>query len=213
MKKKLLASAAVGAAGLVALTGAAFARTDDVDTSETIKDRVAEILGISSDQLDEAFQQARAEDRAEKLAERLAEAVEEGVITQEEADTVTAWFEARPGFVDELDGKGRFGLGLRFAGDSERYEAMLTRLLEDGTITEDEAQAFRDWMASAPTDILELVRPDDEGGHGIRGRIRGHGPNGGLFEGRFELRPYSPSADDDGGSEPSDASATSEASA
>ncbi len=144
--------------------------------------------------MDDAFDQARAESRAEKLAERLAEAVEEGVITQEESDTVTAWFEARPDFLDDLDGRGHFGL--RFTGDADRYEEVLARLIEDETITEDEAQAFRDWAESAPTDLLELVRPDEGHERGMRGHMRGHGPGGRMFEGRFEIRPYSPPADD-----------------
>ena len=195
MKKKLFASAAIGTAGLVALTGAAFAKTDGVDTSETIKDRVAEILGVSSDELDDAYDQARAEQRAEKLAEKLASAVEEGLITQEEADAVTAWFEARPEFLDDIQGQGR--LRLHYSADSERYEEVLARLIENEVVTEEQAQEFRDWVAAAPTSTLEAIGPIGvEGGPGMRGHMRGHGHGGRMFEGRFEIRPYSPPADD-----------------
>lgn len=202
MKKKLFTSAAIGTAGLVALTGAAFAQTDGVDTSETVKDRVAEILGVSGDELDDAFDQARAEHRADRLSERLAEAVEEGVITQQDADTVTAWFEARPEFLDDLEGRGH--MGLRPTGDPERYEAALDRLLEDEAITEVEAQEFRDWAESAPTETLELIKPVRDGDRGMRGHMRGEGPGGRMFEGRFEIRPYSPPADNVGEVEDTD---------
>lgn len=210
MKKRFLVGAAVGSAGLVALTGAAMAQsTDDAGTTgNSVWDRVAEILGVEPDDLETAVEQARAEEREEKLAEKLAGAVEEGVITQEEADAVTAWFEARPAFLDEIGGIGAHGhFGLRLLCGANGMNAVVERLIANGAITEEQAQELRDWVAARPAEVLEKLLPEIRigGGHhrGIHGRMLGRGPGGGLFEGRFHILPYTPPADDGGESDDS----------
>ncbi len=58
--------------------------------------RVAGILGISQEELTNAFKQAQQELRAEALIRRLDKAVAEGRITQEEADAIKEWWEQKP---------------------------------------------------------------------------------------------------------------------
>jgi hypothetical protein len=68
--------------------------------------RVAEILGLEEQQVQDAFNQARGEIQDERLEEKLAKAVEDGYLTQEQADQLREWHDARPEGLP-----GRFGLG------------------------------------------------------------------------------------------------------
>ncbi len=201
MKKKLFVGAAVGSAGLVALTGATFAQTEGETPSSGIRDRVAEILGIAPEELEDAVQQAREEHSDAKLAERLATAVEEGVITQDEADEMVAWLDAMPEALEGVKGHGKRGFGhVAGADDSdEQIAELVERLIEAEKITEDDAAAVTEWLGDAPTEVLSKLyeaKDDGEGrGHGFRGRMFGEGPGGRQFEGRFQIRPYSPPAE------------------
>ena len=58
--------------------------------------RVAGILGIPQEELDNAFQQAQQEVREEAFIRTLDRAVEKGRITEEEADEIKAWYEQKP---------------------------------------------------------------------------------------------------------------------
>jgi competence protein ComGC len=58
--------------------------------------RVAEILNISEESLENAFQQALGELRQKALDDRLQELVNQGAWTQQQADEYKAWIEARP---------------------------------------------------------------------------------------------------------------------
>jgi len=62
--------------------------------------RVAQILGLSEEELKEAFIQARQEMMEERWEEAfyrsLDKAVEEGLLTQEEVDEIKDWWEQRP---------------------------------------------------------------------------------------------------------------------
>ena len=59
-------------------------------------DRVAEILGISREELVNAFEQAQQEMGEEAFSSYLDEAVEKGLITQDEADEIADWWLNRP---------------------------------------------------------------------------------------------------------------------
>ena len=73
---------------------------DETVTEETGTDsllgRVAGILGIGQDDLEDAFTQARDEMRESAFINRLGEAVENGTITQEQADEILRWWAERP---------------------------------------------------------------------------------------------------------------------
>ncbi len=203
MKKKFFVGAAVGTAGLVALTGATFAHGGNGEGASDVKDRVAEILGIAPEDLQDAFEQAREEHRDEQIAERLASAVEEGVITQEEADSIIAWLDSKPEVLDGMTGRGhRGGIGnfVKATADEESIAQLVDRLVEAEKIGEEDAGTVTDWLSSAPTDALQkLGEPGDDKGRenrrSFRGRMFGEGPDGRLFEGRFQIQPYSPSGD------------------
>ena len=222
ISKKILMGAAIGTAGLVALTGATFADTSGQSTTHGngIKDRVAEILGIAPETLQSAFQQAREEHQDEVLAERLAQAVEDGKITREEADAILSWIDAKPEVLDGLRGFGKradIGMLIGAAKSPERMSAKLDRLVEAGVVSEADAQEIKDWIARAPVGALEKLGPKDgdrpgherhedgdegEGrrhGRGFSGWMLGEGPGGRLFEGRFHIRPYAPQAPSDAG--------------
>jgi hypothetical protein len=215
MNKKILMGAAIGTAGLVALTGATFADSSGQSTTQSggIKDRVAEILGIAPEDLQSAFQQAREEHRDEAIADRLTQAVEDGKITQDEADAIIAWLDAKPEVMEGLRGFGkRADMGMLFgaAKAPERVSAKIDQLVEAGVITEDDGQVVKDWFASAPVDALSKLgtqhgerhghdeQEDEDHGRsdrrGFNGRMFGEGPGGRMFEGRFHIRPYAPPA-------------------
>jgi len=59
-------------------------------------ERVADILGIDSETLIDAFEQARQEMCEDAFISRLDEAVEEELITQEQADEILEWWLQRP---------------------------------------------------------------------------------------------------------------------
>ena len=58
--------------------------------------RVAQILGLTEDELVNAFQQARQEMKGEAFLRCLDRAFEEGLITTEEYDEIVAWWEEKP---------------------------------------------------------------------------------------------------------------------
>lgn len=58
--------------------------------------RVAAILGIDEQKLEDAFAQAHRELRDEASQKRLQSLVDEGKITQEQADQYQQWWQARP---------------------------------------------------------------------------------------------------------------------
>lgn len=61
--------------------------------------RVAEILGIDEQQLIDAFKQARQEMMDEAFDKRLGKAVERGRLTEEQAEEIKGWWEARPEYL------------------------------------------------------------------------------------------------------------------
>jgi hypothetical protein len=104
-KKLMVVSVLAGLALLMlALGSTAFASTDD-DASPrgAFLSKVTEILGLEDGELSDAMDQAREEMREEAQAERLAHAVEDGVITQEQADEISAWWDARPEVLEDAE--------------------------------------------------------------------------------------------------------------
>ena len=87
-----------GLIGALALAGAAFADEGPADGGprDSMKDRVAEILGIDRADLDSAMSTARDEHKEAKQDERLAALVEAGTITQEQADEIDVWEDSKP---------------------------------------------------------------------------------------------------------------------
>ena len=99
----LLAVAAVGA-GIVA----AQSSSDGDSAVSAFSARVAAILGLDEQTVDDAMTQARKELKEERVQTILDEKVAAGEITQEQADEYMAWIQSAPdGFEHGRFGKGR----------------------------------------------------------------------------------------------------------
>lgn len=99
LPKKVIVVALVAAVVLVgSLAGLAVAQTGTGDTgqSKTLLERVASILGIDQQKLQDAVNQAQREMRDEALNSYLKNLVDQGKITQEQADQYNSWWQARP---------------------------------------------------------------------------------------------------------------------
>jgi hypothetical protein len=187
MKQTLKIAVAGVGVGVVSLAGVGFASAhgpgDSGEGRDEVQNRVAEILGIDVTDLGDALQQAREEHRTAEMDARLDQAVVDGTITQEEADEIRDWLDARPEVLEGLKGaKGHGGSG------GGGLEARLAELVEDGTITQAEADAALEWSEDRPEAMSE-IRPDKGEREGRRGR--GHDRSQGR---RFELR-VAPGAD------------------
>ncbi len=80
------------------LAGLALAQTGTGDTgqSKTLLERVATILGIDQQKLQDAVTQAQGQMRDEALDSYLKNMVDQGKVTQEQADQYKSWWQARP---------------------------------------------------------------------------------------------------------------------
>ncbi|MEA1958756.1 MAG: hypothetical protein U9N44_03660 [Chloroflexota bacterium] len=102
----------------IAVSTLAFADTSggvsgDTDPGQVFIGKVADILELDEAVVAGAFAQAGRELFAERQQERLQQAVENGLITEEEAAEIQAWFDGRP---DCLEGLGPMGGKDRFMG-------------------------------------------------------------------------------------------------
>ena len=111
----LIAALAVGIPAAVAADTSADVTTETETTAsdeqrpgQEIMTRTAEILGIDEEALRNAFQQATQEMMTERQQERLQNAVENGLITEEEAAEIQAWWDSKP---EALEGMGPMGGG------------------------------------------------------------------------------------------------------
>ena len=107
-KKSLIITLIAIAVTIGITTGLVFAQGESEDAAqpgarhEALLERVCEIyedntgVAIEPEALKDAFAQAQDEIMAEAMESRLNKLVEEGVITQEEADQLKEWWEARP---------------------------------------------------------------------------------------------------------------------
>lgn len=113
MSKKIKALVAVMVAILVLTAGsAAMVMAQDEEPpppppeqeaeANPFLQKIAEILGISVEELNSIFQQARQELKQDAFQQFLNRAVEEGRLTQEEADEISAWWGQRPEAADIL---------------------------------------------------------------------------------------------------------------
>ena len=94
--------AALAVTLLVGSTGVALAQGAKAGSEKTLVARVAQILGIQEQKVQDAFDQAQKEMREEALNSYLKSAVEQGRITQEQADKYKQWWQSQPA-TPELD--------------------------------------------------------------------------------------------------------------
>ncbi len=181
MKRKIMLGVSAGLIGALAIAGAAFAQEgpSDGNPGDSVRDRVAEILGIDRETLDEATKTARDEFRDAKQDEKLAALVEEGVITPAQADEIDEWKDARPEALDglRLIGKGH-GRGSMPPVDGNAIDARLTALVEQEVITQAEADEILAWHEAKPDyldDLRTQLRGERDGQRGERHGRRGPG--------------------------------------
>ncbi len=120
--------------------------------------KVAEILGLNAAEVDDAIKQARRELRDETVQNNLNALVEEGQLTQEQADEYLDWIQSKPEGISAIGkhsfgkrghhrgwkGHGRF-FGPRNNINEKTYvedvQKKLNAMVEDGYITQEEAEA------------------------------------------------------------------------
>jgi Ni,Fe-hydrogenase III small subunit len=100
--------------------------------------KVADILGIDQQKLVNAFKQAQQEQRKEALNQRLGDLITAGTLTQQQAEQLKAWLEARPDVP---------AVGPR----------QVKKLIEEGKITQTQADALKAWQESKPD--IPKIRP------------------------------------------------------
>ena len=116
LRKRWIAVLAItGVMAALITGGAVFAQVSDTNggtASQSFAARVATILGLEEAPVQAALQQVRGEIRDERIQMRLDRMVEKGRLTQEQADELKKWYDARPdGLAGALVGPrhGRFG--------------------------------------------------------------------------------------------------------
>jgi hypothetical protein len=124
--------------------GLAFAQTgstDNTTSGKTLLARVATILGIDQQKVENAFAQAQREMRDEALDSYLKNLVDQGKITQQQADQYKAWVKSSP--------------------DMSQYQQKLKEWQQARPATPPE---LKDWQTARPN----IPLPGGFGGHGFR---------------------------------------------
>ena len=136
MKKLVVGLAAAIVVVLGLAGGTVLAQSADEDgEKKSFAERVAEILGLESDTVEDALKQAKSEMRDERTDAWLDKAVEAEKITQNEADAYSDWLDDRP------EGVGEW---LHFSYNPnarEQLEAKLDEAVEAEKITQEQADA------------------------------------------------------------------------
>src|SRR4030043_1577040 len=131
--------------------------------------QVAAILGIDQQELENAMKQAQLELREGNLDTRLQELIADGTLTQQQANELKAWMEARPDVPNILPRQIKEALekGIITQEQVDQLKAWAEskpdipnigptigeRLLEEGIITQQQADEYKAWMESRPADI------------------------------------------------------------
>lgn len=102
--------------------------------------RVAEILGIDQQKLEDAVKQAQGELPKETPEARLSELVANGTLTQQQADEIKAWLESKPADIPNVPPRE------------------LKNLLDEGKITQAQIDAFKTWIKARPE--MPGIRPE-----------------------------------------------------
>ena len=84
--------------------GVAMAQDSEEDPQpDSLLGRVATILGIDQQTVEDAFEQAQAEMHEEALDKRLQALVDEGILSEEQATKYKGWLESRPNMKEYCD--------------------------------------------------------------------------------------------------------------
>jgi hypothetical protein len=168
MRRRWILSLVVALGAVGAVIGASAVSADfrgGVHGGEVL-DRVASILGMDRSELDDAFTQARSELKDEKQAETLAALVDNGTLTGDEALAIDNWLEQRPEALDGIkpDKRSVFkfhGGSLDHSGSSLNIPSFspeyLDRLVEAGTLSQEDADAIQEWLDARPESADKLL--------------------------------------------------------
>ncbi len=111
--------------------------------------RVAVILGLGEEVVQNAFAQASQEKQDDSMAYRLEHLVENEKLTQAEADAILTWFQSRPDAATKLH-----RVLLR---SGEGVERKLSHLVERGIISQEESDAILAWHGNMPQALKDLL--------------------------------------------------------
>jgi hypothetical protein len=132
---------------------------------------VADILGLDAEQVADAFTEAR-QDTREEVAEAFGNLSPRELFISNLADTLGITEEQLTAAIEEA----RQELQVEI---QERQEERLQNAVENGTITEDEANQIREWWQNRPA-ALDKLRPAGRPLEGMGGN--GRFGNGGLWQ-------------------------------
>lgn len=105
LRKRFLVMTTAGLVAVGALVGGVALASplgDSDKPRDKVIERAAAELGVEPDRLSDAFEKAHASLAAEATKTKLQALVEAGRLTQQEADEILVWIEARPAAVDKL---------------------------------------------------------------------------------------------------------------
>ena len=108
--------------------------------------RVADILGITQEELVDAFREARQEMREEAFFNYLDKAVEEGLITEEEAGEIREWWEQKPDALDRSALRAHISKAVR----GQRMMAVPGKLVPETWRTQEQAGRIKERWQSSP---------------------------------------------------------------
>ena len=171
----ITAVSVLAVAGLFA--GIAAQENDESDGKRSFAERVASILGLETDAVEDAFAQAKGEIADERQDAYLAKLVEDGTLTQDEADAIETWQDSKPDVELELEarrGSGRWG-GKGFGwgrGVMVISDEKLEALVEKGVLSQSDSDALQDWYDGRPDAIAKLM-PSRDDSHKRGGRGNG----------------------------------------
>ena len=136
------------------------------DAHNRVLDRASDILGLGPDELSDAIAQARTEISAEDIAELLDDLVTAGKITQEEADAIAAWLDARPDAIEpigpallrQLANQDALVFSQRsvIRGARPFFDGTLEFGRMHGKLTADDVAAIQAWLDEFPPELSDL---------------------------------------------------------
>ena len=183
MKKRLGIILGLTAVSVLAIVGAfaGIAAQDNDGDSErsSFAERVASILGLEKETVEDAFTQAKDAMQDERRDDYLAKLVEDGTLTQDEADAIEGWHDSQPEVTfnyAETSKFGNKGRGGKFGGSwMVMSESVLDALVEKEVLNQDDADSLQEWYDDRPDAVTKLTA--GKGDHGKWGR-GGHGRMG-----------------------------------
>ena len=178
-RKSLIVLLSVGVLALASVGGVLIANADSGSGKEGIRERAAEILGVEPSDLKDALAQAHQEAVDAKIEALIDSAVADGEIMESEATEIRDWLSDQPE-LSGLDGRrGKFGLIWLHQDGNSKAGAILDKLVENGTITEDELTAYTGWLDVRPDTVDELLPAHNKSD---RGRFKRHGHGKGGYD-------------------------------